>query len=118
MPVHQGTGAGLSTYIIGEQNGTETATLLYNNMPQHTHLMNVTTNSGSNASDPTGALLAIPTAGPRGTTVSPYSKATANAQLATNALGVAGGNVPFSIVQPLLCVSFCIALTGLFPTRD
>jgi microcystin-dependent protein len=33
-------------------------------------------------------------------------------------IGTAGGNVPFSIVQPYLCVNFIIALTGIFPSRN
>jgi microcystin-dependent protein len=30
----------------------------------------------------------------------------------------AGGSVPFSIQQPYLCISFEIALVGLFPSRN
>ena len=35
--VHWGSGAGLSTYVIGQKAGTENAQLTVNSMPQHTH---------------------------------------------------------------------------------
>ena len=39
LPVHQGTGPGLSTYVIGQSAGTETVTLLQSQMPAgHHHL--------------------------------------------------------------------------------
>ncbi|MDB6071929.1 MAG: phage Tail Collar domain protein, partial [Verrucomicrobiales bacterium] len=41
------------------------------------------------------------------------------APLAINgATGLAGGNIPFSIMQPFLAVNFIIALEGIFPSRN
>ena len=37
LPIHQGTGPGLSTYVIGQKAGTETVTVLPTQMPAHTH---------------------------------------------------------------------------------
>ena len=37
VPVHFGQGPGLSSYSLGQQAGTETATLNVNSMPQHIH---------------------------------------------------------------------------------
>jgi len=39
VPVHQGTGTGLTTAVIGESAGTETVTLLATNLPSHSHLI-------------------------------------------------------------------------------
>src|SRR3954468_21133588 len=39
VPIHMGTGPGLSTHIIGEAAGVESVTLLTQNMPPHTHAM-------------------------------------------------------------------------------
>ena len=39
VPVHQGTGPGLSTYVIGQRAGTETVTVLSTQMPAHTHTL-------------------------------------------------------------------------------
>src|SRR5579863_2782247 len=49
VPVHAGTGVGLSTYILGEKTGVENVALTYNNMPAHNHLINVVTSGGNQA---------------------------------------------------------------------
>jgi len=47
-----------------------------------------------------------------------YSNATANTTMNPNMIATAGGNVPFSIMQPYLCVTFLIAMVGIFPSRN
>jgi len=47
-----------------------------------------------------------------------YSSGPANATMAATAIGVAGGNVPHNNMQPYLVVNFCIALVGMFPSRN
>lgn len=37
VPIHQGQGSGLSNRVIGEMSGSETTTLIQNNLPAHTH---------------------------------------------------------------------------------
>jgi microcystin-dependent protein len=56
VPIHQGTGLGLSPYTIGESSGSENITLLANQMPAHNHLMGVSNLPGAVA-DPTNAIL-------------------------------------------------------------
>ena len=118
--LHQGQGAGLSQYVMGEQTGSESVTLLSTQMPIHNHVVNVTTAAGSTPSPSNTSLLATPSAAPHGTTVSPYAASTAGspATLAPNTIGTAGGSQPFSILPPLLCVNFCICVSGgVFPSR-
>src|SRR5438552_9926027 len=38
VPVHNGTGPGLSTYVIGEKSGVESVTLTTNQIPIHSHV--------------------------------------------------------------------------------
>src|SRR6188768_401443 len=38
VPIHMGTGSGLSTYVIGENGAVETVTLTVNQTPSHTHV--------------------------------------------------------------------------------
>jgi microcystin-dependent protein len=126
VPVHQGNGAGLSPYVIGENGGSENATLLYSNLPLHTHLIappvsnaNGTKNSPVNAY-PAVAVTTV-TGGSKGETATTESYAASSVAGQTEASyqsGAAGGNVPVSIRQPFLTVNFIIALTGIFPTRD
>jgi microcystin-dependent protein len=108
VPIHQGTGPGLSTYVIGEFSGTENVTLLYNNMPIHNHSVNVVDGVAS-AGVPQNNFLAKATA---------YSGGPANGTMNPVVIGTAGGNVPINIIQPYLCVTFLIAVVGIFPSRN
>jgi microcystin-dependent protein len=47
-----------------------------------------------------------------------YSNTTANTTMNPAMIGNAGGNIPFSVIQPVLCVNFIIALVGIFPSRN
>ena len=107
--IHQGTGTGLSNYVIGETGGAETVTLTQNQMPQHGH--SVAAANAATTTRPAGAVLGrTPNASydgsPDGTTM--------NAAM----IGTAGGSQPFGIIPPYLCLNFCIALQGIFPSRN
>jgi microcystin-dependent protein len=115
----QGAGPGLSDYSIGEMTGTENTTLLYNNMPIHTHLVNASTSPGSTAL-PSGNFFADAKTGtsPRAPAELFYNTSTVNTQLSANSIGFTGGSIPFAIQQPGLVLTTMIALTGLFPARN
>jgi microcystin-dependent protein len=113
LPIHQGQGAGLSPYVLGEKTGVENVTLLNNNMPLHNHLLNGVT-SGGNQASPANNYPAVESTG----TSLNYSSGPPNTTMSPTAVGTAGGSVPFSIIQPVLCVTFIIALQGIFPTRN
>jgi microcystin-dependent protein len=119
VPIHQGTGPGLSPYTIGELAGSENITLLTNQMPQHNHLVAVSNQPGA-VSDPTNATLAQGNSGSGRTPVliSDYVSSAATGSLAPATISNAGGNQPHSNIQPFLCINFIIALTGIFPSRS
>ena len=109
--VNQGQGPGLSNYVVGEMRGQEMVTLMQTNLPPHTHSVNCD-GSASGQASPAGHF-----PGSVGTaTERPYSTAS-NTTMAPNMIGVTGGGQPVSIVQPVLCVSFIIALAGIYPSR-
>lgn len=118
-PIHQGNGGG-GTYVMGEAAGSPTVTLLASQMPQHSHPVNAVTSTSGNVAQPAGAYPATVqiTGETKGGTVNTYSTATSNATMNQNMIGVAGGNQPHANMQPYLVVNFCIALTGIFPTRN
>jgi len=118
VPIHQGTGPGLSTYPIGAASGSENVTLLTTQMPQHNHLVGVSNLTGTVA-DPTNALLAQGNSGTARTpvTVSDYVSTAATGTLAPTAISMAGSNQPHPNIQPYLCINFIIALVGIFPPR-
>lgn len=108
VPLHMGTGGG-STYTIGEQGGETNVTLTLNQLASHSHSVNA--NSAADANVPSSSVV------PGGGGLSVYGAAGAVAM--NNAIvGFAGGNQPHSNVQPYLVLNFCIALQGIFPSRN
>lgn len=108
VPLHFGQGAGLSSYSLGQSAGTETVTLTQSQMPAHGHV--VTANNGdATASRPANR---FPAGGGAyadsgdGTTMNPTVVATT------------GGSQPHNNIQPYLALNFCIALVGIFPSRN
>jgi microcystin-dependent protein len=99
-------------YLMGAAAGTENTTLLYNNMPLHTHLVQCNTGGGNQAS-PANGFPAVESTG----TSQNYNSA-AGSTMSSTMIENAGGNVPFNNIQPYLCISFCIAMTGIFPSRN
>ena len=126
MPIHQGTGLGLSTYVLGQAAGAETVTLNSNTMGQHTHaLMASTTAATTQGATANTSVLAT---GVDGNTNDnplqtpkiyiPASASTGQVNLAAQSIGSAGGSQAFSTIQPCLTINFVIALFGVFPTQN
>lgn len=115
VPLHQGQGPGLSSYVIGQVSGTETVTLTTAQMAGHTHPVSSTSAAAKTlsvdntllpgavsgdvfyATDLTGAT-AIP--------MSPQSTSTA------------GSSQPHENTMPTLTVQFCIAWAGIYPSQS
>ena len=113
FPMHWGSGAGLSTRTIGELAGSESVTLISNQMPMHNHSVVPPAHAGEGQTAlPSGN---NPAAGEEPT--KPYGP-TADTTLAAYSTGTAGASQPVSIMPPFLCVSFIIALVGIFPSRS
>jgi microcystin-dependent protein len=120
VAVCAGQGPGLSLYAVGETGGTPTVTLLEAENPRHSHLVEATNKQGDSAS-PSGELYGKSTVvnTPTNTAINTYAKVTTppNVELNLNALGVAGGSLAHNNMMPSLVISFCIALSGIFPQR-
>ena len=112
VPLHVGQGPGLSSYVLGQVGGAENATLQVTNLPSHTHSVNCSS-SGGNQASPGGNFLAVESTG----TSANYSSGPPDSAMNAQALGPVGGNQPFSIQQPYGCVTFVIALQGIYPSR-
>jgi microcystin-dependent protein len=110
VPVHQGNARSGSQYVMGETAGTESVTLLVNNLPAHNHapVQAVAGNTRTDKHSPVGAE-------PAGhSTANVYASAT-NAQMAP--LPASGQLQAHENRQPFQVVCYCIALTGIFPAR-
>lgn len=112
VPVHFGTGPGLSSYELGQMSGSENVTLLTSQLPTHNHTLDV--HSGlANSSSPVNNFLATESTG--GALV--YSNGSPDAIMNMATVGVTGGSMPVDILQPYLALNFLIALYGVFPSR-
>ncbi len=117
-PIGQGQGPGLSPYVIGSLQGQETVTVTAAQNALHSHVfpafaVAATTNA------PNGALPAEGHATGRGEApVNTYAAPAANIGLAPSQAGNAGGNQAHNNLQPYLTLNWCIALQGIFPSRQ
>jgi microcystin-dependent protein len=108
-PIGQGQGPGLTNISLGEMAGVESTTLLSTNMPQHTH--SLAEGTTSTTKNPTGKYIGLSSGG------AAYTD-TKTGAMAADAIGLSGGSQPFSIRNPYLGLSPCIALEGIFPSRN
>jgi microcystin-dependent protein len=121
VPIHQGSGAGLSSYVMGQLGGAENITLTSGQMPQHNHLLNVNSN-GSNTLSPDGAYFSggvFTGSGPNASPLKFYTTTAPNgAKLNSGTVATTGGGQPHPNIQPYLVVNFVIAMQGVFPSRS
>lgn len=117
--VGQGQGPGLSSYSMGQTGGAESVTLLSTQMPSHNHQLNASNSTGATNTPTNNVLAASYGALEDGTqvTVNTYS-GSANTTLSPSSIGAAGGNQPHENRQPFLTMNYCIALQGIFPSRN
>jgi microcystin-dependent protein len=114
-PLQAGQGPGLSLRDLGEIGGEQNVTLLQTEMPSHSHSAQGST--GSNQTTPVnnawasgaklgGGNLYVPTNAPTNVQMNPFGTS------------IAGGNQPHNNMMPYLCLTFIIALQGVFPPRS
>ncbi len=109
VPIHQGTGPGLSNRRIGSKAGVEEVTLTVNQLPSHTHPLQA---SGNLATSPNPQGQVFARAG--GQAYSPnFDPNPMNAVAISNV----GGSQSHINLMPFLCVNFIIALVGIYPSR-
>jgi microcystin-dependent protein len=114
LPIHQGTGPGLSTYVLGQRAGTETVTVLPTQMPAHTHTA-VATNATASSLTPGNTLL-LGAVSSDTFYATDLTGATPIA-MSTQSTSLAGGSQPHENCMPTLTVQFCIATAGIFPSQ-
>jgi microcystin-dependent protein len=108
----QGNGTGLTPRVLGEQDGSETVTLLISEIPAHNHSFSVDPQAKKESSSVSNT---SPAAAPAGTNF--YSNAQANGQMNSQTLQATGQSQPHENRQPFQVINFCIALQGIYPAR-
>ena len=114
VAIHQGQGPGLTNRTMGEESGSETVTLISSQMPMHNHLFSATNVAGA-VGTPNGNFVA---ASSDSNTAVFYRPTSDGSTLNPQSIGLAGGNQPHNNMQPYLVINFCIALEGIFPSRN
>lgn len=120
--VHQGQGAGLSAYALGQSGGTPSVSLGLSQLAVHVHTLPLSTNEGTASSAPSASVVlgGLKAVGRGQSQLSWYVTGQMQAQSPTtmnSAAGSAGGSQPHDNMQPFLAVSYVIALQGIFPQR-
>lgn len=111
VPVHQGPGPGLSSYVIGQSAGTETVMLTTTQIPAHSHGINAGA-GGTKAASPAGAYLAS------GGSQHYASNRAASTGILQGGLAANAGGQPHTNTMPYAAVSYIIALFGIFPSPN
>ncbi|HXK03322.1 MAG TPA: tail fiber protein [Verrucomicrobiae bacterium] len=107
VPMHQGTG-----FVIGQLSGSETVTLVSNQLPAHNHAA-VASLAGTVDTPVNG----FPATDP-GANVAQFTNAAADANMNAAAVSTVGNSQPHENMQPFLAISYIICLFGIFPARN
>lgn len=111
-PIHVGASNG-TDHRLGQKSGEETHTLAVNEMPSHDHGLKASSEL-ADTPIPTGNLLA--SSAPN--EIYSAFASSQQAQLANGTVVNAGGGQAHNNMMPYLTINFCIALQGLFPSRN
>lgn len=110
VPIHAGSGPGLSPRRLGAKAGAEKVTLTVNQMPSHSHSVQ-TASAGGNDS-------------PQGNTFAPGSSPSyaagapsPSSQFPAGIMSKVGGSRSHTNLMPFLCINYIIALVGIYPSR-
>jgi microcystin-dependent protein len=104
VPMHMGGG-----HTLGQQGGEQAHTLSQSEMPDHVHVMMASSENADQLLG-TGNVLA--------STSTRYAQPASLTTLHPTSSLPVGGSQAHLNMQPFLTISFCIALQGIFPSRN
>jgi microcystin-dependent protein len=110
IPVHAGTGPGLSPKTLGSKAGSESVTLSSVQLSSHTHPLQGSSDPATTP-DPSGSVFARSSGDAYG---SEFSASYMNGAGVSNS----GGGQSHTNLMPSLAVNFIVALFGLYPSRN
>lgn len=112
VPIGDGAAAGLSNYQLGQIGGSESLTLTAANLPAHNHPVNATS-AAADRPGPANKFLANDA-----NDFNKYSFGPPDVVMAPGMISAAGGSQPVSHRSPYLAMTWCIAVQGIFPSRN
>jgi microcystin-dependent protein len=103
-----------SNYPIGQVSGESAHTLLTSEMPSHAHVSVGSTDQASTG-NPTGAYPAVQ---PTSTGITPYAASASTPVALATGSSTTGSSQGHENRPPFLVLNYCIALSGIFPSRN
>jgi microcystin-dependent protein len=123
LPVSFGQGPGLSFYNLGQVGGTPTVTLTQSTVPPHQHFLMASTSTSATTSSSISNTVLPGTPSVSGAEFyanppQPGQPALIPHPMAAAACSTVGSSQSHTNLMPSLCISFAIALQGVFPSRN
>jgi len=106
--LHFGNGPGLSNTAIGQNKGQKETVLTANQLPNHSHTVNVS-NTTADASEPASGTLS---------SARIYRDRAPNGTLHTDTVSNTGAGQAVNLEQPYIAIRCIIALEGTYPSRS
>lgn len=116
-PIHMGTSSGGTSYFMGEQGGADAVTLTVAELPAHSHAF-MGSSADSSKNEPVAGVALAKATRPSGTVPFFYGPMTTAQPLNPASVGGYGQSQSHSNMQPYLAINWCIALAGIFPSRN
>jgi microcystin-dependent protein len=104
-PIHFGSG-----HTLGEAGGEQAHTVSTGELPTHTHIAMASTVDTGGTDNPTGNVL--------GSAATLYHAPASLTSINPGTITNVGGSQPHQNMQPFQTLTFCIALQGIFPSRN
>lgn len=131
VAIGQGQGTGLTARTMGQKGGALGITINSSQMPAHSHSLTGTTGGGFKVSSKAGT---VPTPDASNNTIgaandlngnnnNAYNNLPPTVPINTGATGgptvsVTGSSQPFDNRQPYQVINYCVAVLGIFPSRN
>ena len=109
VAMHAGTGPGLTPRNLGHKSGAESVTLTTQQIPNHTHRINILDGASTSSSGNGEYFAQGPVYTPKGTPL---------VEMNAGTVSRVGGGQAVGLVQPFQVVNFIIALQGTYPSRN
>lgn len=123
--IGMGSGPGLTPRVVGQYFGSEYVSLSTDNLPPHTHTLTASDTDSSNLTQEPAPNWTLGAAAsvtaertPVITPVQMYGDANPSNPVESAHTSSAGSGAPAPHMPPSLCLNFCIALQGIFPSRN
>ena len=112
VPIHQGTGPGLTPRAMGQKGGEEDVMLTLDELPPHTHNLNVVTEAPDQNHISNGTFLS------KTTIYADEPGSVLQDHLGDQSIGVTGSNTGHTNIMPSLVIDFIICMAGIYPSRS